>query len=56
MGLIREPLNVDFVVDPRSLTKEEKEAISTYIREYKIKHTDKKKTLKPPKTREKEIV
>jgi hypothetical protein len=26
MGLIREPLDVDFVVDPRPLTKEEEKA------------------------------
>jgi hypothetical protein len=42
MGLIREPLDVDFYVDPKPLTKEEKEAISKYIREYKAKHTVKK--------------
>jgi len=41
MGLIREPLNVDFVVDPKPLTKREKEAISKYIREYKEKHSGK---------------
>lgn len=35
MGLIREPLNVDFYVDPRPLTKEEREKISQHIREYK---------------------
>ena len=45
MGLIREPLDVDFVVDPRPLTNEEKEKISAYIRAYKArqkKHTHKK--------------
>jgi len=41
MGLIREPLNVDFVVDPKPLTKREKEAISKYIREYKEKNSGK---------------
>jgi hypothetical protein len=42
MGLVREPLDVDFYVDPKPLTKEEKEAISKYIREYKAKHAVKK--------------
>ena len=37
MELIKEPLDVDFYVDPRSLTKKEKEAISQHIREYKEK-------------------
>ena len=42
MGLIREPLDVDFTVDPRTLTNEEKNAISEYIREYKMKEAAKK--------------
>jgi hypothetical protein len=37
MGLIREPLDVDFYVDPRPLTKVEREKISRHIREYKAK-------------------
>ncbi len=37
MGLIREPLDVDLYVDPRPLTKEEKEKISKHIREYEAK-------------------
>ena len=32
MGLIKEPLDVDFVVDSRSLTKEEENAVSEFIR------------------------
>ena len=43
MGLIREPLDVDFYVDPRSLTKEEREKISRHIREYKAKMDLRKK-------------
>ena len=35
MGLIKEPLDVDFYVDSRPLTKKEREAISKHIREYK---------------------
>jgi hypothetical protein len=37
MGLIREPLDVDFTVEPKVLTKAEKDAISEYIRNYKTK-------------------
>ena len=37
MGLIKEPLDVDFYVDPRPLTKEERGKISQHIREYKAK-------------------
>ncbi len=56
MGLIREPLEVDFEFDPRPLTKEEKEKISAYIRAYKAKHSGRDirtsqttKSLKPRK-------
>ncbi|MCX6250020.1 MAG: hypothetical protein NTX61_04635 [Bacteroidetes bacterium] len=31
MGIIKEPLEVDFFVDPRPLTKEEMEKISAFI-------------------------
>jgi hypothetical protein len=41
MGLIREPLDVDFTVEPHVLTETEKIAISKYIREYKLKETGK---------------
>ena len=37
MGLIKEPLDVDFYVEPKTLTNKEREAISQYIREYKAK-------------------
>ena len=42
MGLIREPLDVDFTVEPHILTKTEKDEISEYIRNYKIKEIEKK--------------
>jgi hypothetical protein len=42
MGLIKEPLGVDFYVDPRPLTKKEREAISQHIREYKKKMAKRK--------------
>jgi len=44
MGLIREPLDVDFTVEPHVLTKMEKNAISEYIRDYKLKETEKYST------------
>ena len=37
MGLIKEPLDVDFYVDPRALTLKEKAAISQHIIDYKKK-------------------
>jgi len=37
MGLIKEPLDVDFYVESKRLTKKEKEAISKHILEYKKK-------------------
>ncbi|HZH01220.1 MAG TPA: hypothetical protein VEY32_09070 [Flavisolibacter sp.] len=37
MGLIKEPLDVDFYVDPKPLTDKERELISQHIREYKAK-------------------
>ena len=42
MGLIKEPLGVDFYVDPRPLTKKERAAISKHIREYKEKMAKRK--------------
>ena len=42
MGLIREPLDVDFFVDPRPLTETEKKMISDYIRVDKEKRKSKK--------------
>lgn len=38
MGLIKEPLNVDFYVQSKPLTQKEREAISEHIREYKEKN------------------
>jgi hypothetical protein len=31
MGIVKEPLNIDFVVENRPLTKEEEKQISEYI-------------------------
>ena len=42
MGLIKEPLDVDFVVDSRPLIKEEEKAISEFIKADKAKRLKKK--------------
>ena len=42
MGLVREPLDVDFYVDSRPLTKEDRKMISDYIKADK----QRRKTLK----------
>ena len=41
MGLIREPLDVDFFVDPKPLTEKEKKMISDYIKSDKEKRKSK---------------
>jgi hypothetical protein len=43
MGLIREPLEVDFFVDPRPLTEKEKKMISDFIKADKEKSKSKSK-------------
>jgi hypothetical protein len=49
MGLIKEPLDVDFTVNPRPLTKREEIAISEYIKADKAKRALKaKRTVKKP--------
>ena len=50
MGLIRESLDVDFYVDPRPLTKEERAKISQHVSDYKEKMTKRRnKELSPKK-------
>lgn len=41
MGLIREPIDVDFYVDPRPMTKEDEKAISDYIKADKLRRSKK---------------
>ena len=41
MGLIKEPLDVDFYVDPRPMTKEDEKAISDYIKADKLRRSKK---------------
>lgn len=52
MGLIREPLDVDFVVDPRPLTKEEELAISEFIKADKAKRKLKEQRAKNRRTKQ----
>jgi len=47
MGLIKEPLDIDFYVDTEPLTDEERVMISKYIQEYKARH--KKKIIEAPR-------
>jgi hypothetical protein len=46
MGLIKEPKEVDFYVDPRPLTKEELKRISDFIKSDKKKGKSKRITKK----------
>jgi len=41
MGLIKEPMDVDFTVDPRPSTKDEEKAISDFIKADKQKRLTK---------------
>jgi hypothetical protein len=43
MGLIKEPIEIDFYVDPRPLTKEEEKRISDFIKADKKKSKRRKK-------------
>jgi len=43
MGLIREPKDIDFYVDPRPLTAKEQKMISDFIKADKIKIKRRKK-------------
>ena len=44
MGLIKEPKNIDFYVDPRPPTKEEEKRISDFIKADKKKYKRRKMT------------
>ncbi len=46
MGIIKEPLNVDFFVDSRSLTPSEEKAISDFIKADKANRKVKSKKAK----------
>ena len=57
MAHIKEPAGVDFIIQSEPLTKEEKVAISEYIRNYKAAHSSKPSTNKKAEhTRKKSLV
>ena len=51
MGLIREPLEVDFFFDPKPLTKKDQEIISDFIKADKAKGNPKKSSPKATNTK-----
>lgn len=54
MGIVKEPLNIDFVVENRLLTTEEEKQISEYIISQKLKKEIKETTKrKQSQTKEK---
>jgi hypothetical protein len=55
MGLIREPRGVDFFVDPRPLTEEEKKRISDFIKADRLKRA-KPKQRKHKKSAQRKLV
>ena len=58
MGIIKEPIDIDFYVEPELLTDEERTIISQYILQYKIKHKRKNllstHPLKPSEVRQRQ--
>ena len=42
MGYIKEPKGVDFIIQSKPLTDEERKEISKFIQDYKAKNTGKK--------------
>jgi hypothetical protein len=53
MGIVKEPLNIDFVVENRPLTKEEEKQISEYINSQKNKREAKENIRKTSKVKQK---
>jgi hypothetical protein len=49
MGLIKEPLNIDFEFNPKPLSAEERQRISEYIKSYKARNLKKKSVSKQKK-------
>ena len=46
MGHIKEPKGVDFIIQSKPLTDEERKEISKFIQDYKAKHSGKKSVTK----------
>jgi hypothetical protein len=46
MGYIKEPKGVDFIIQSKPLTDEKRKQLSKFIRDYKVKHANKKSSIK----------
>jgi hypothetical protein len=46
MGSIKEPKGIDFIIQSKRLTDEERKQISKFIQDYKAKHANKKSSIK----------
>jgi hypothetical protein len=55
MGIIREPLDIDFVVDPRPLSKKDREQISNFIKADKAKRQKSNTGQRPKTTKRKRV-
>jgi hypothetical protein len=55
MGLIKEPMDVDFYVNTRQLTTEDEKAIKDYIKAYKQQHKMATKTKQKSTTKDKNV-
>jgi hypothetical protein len=51
MGHIKEPKGVDFIIESKPLTEEERKKISDFIRKDKVKLEDKRKPSRKNKAR-----
>jgi hypothetical protein len=56
MGIIKEPLDIDFVVDPRPLSQKDKELISNFIKADKAKRQKNITAPRKKMTKQKRIV
>ena len=56
MSLIKEPIDVDFFVESKPLSKEEKRMISDFIIQYKMDNNKVEKKKTPRKLKEKAVV
>lgn len=56
MAHIKEPLDIDFFVEPKPLTEIERKMISAFIQDAKNKQKGKKKRKGTPKKKEIEVI
>lgn len=55
MGIIKEPLHIDFEVDSRPLTKEEEVRISEFIKKRKDELSQKKLSVKKSRAKKEKV-